>query len=423
MIYPLVKILVKFASRAYFRKVCLINIDKVPVNKPVLLLPNHPNSFLDAIVVCTYLPQPGNFLVRSDVFNTPFKRWLLRQLNNHPIYRIQEGTENVKKNEETFRLCGELFKEKRTILIFPEGLCVREKRMRKLKKGAARIALGSEEAENFSLDLQLVCVGVNYSKFGRMGGEVLVKYDEPIHVRDYKDQYRTEKAKAVNDLTQEIESRLSKLIVHVPSKDEDILFDRLYDMSTRNKSCIEKFNTSWQIASNLQKMKKEDAVKLETLKENSNVYNRALFNAGLKDNVIGSFKRRALVIDLLLLILSFPLFMAGIVFNYIPYKLSFALSTKVVKQEEFFDSVNMIAGSFVFILFHLFSTFLFGLLEPDRYLKILFFFSLPVLGVIAYWWYNLYKTTQGRLRLSKLSRSESDALKHQREVILKAVHD
>lgn len=68
-----------------------------------------------------------------------------------------------RKNDETFEKCSTMLEQNKAIIIFSEGLCIQERQLRKLKKGSARIAFGSEEKNNFNLDLMIVPVGVNFS--------------------------------------------------------------------------------------------------------------------------------------------------------------------------------------------------------------------------------------------------------------------
>ena len=92
---------------------------------------------MDAIMVGSALPRRSWFLARSDVFR---KKWLanfLSFIGVIPIYRLLEGAENLQRNDETFDKCSKMLEQKKAIIIFSEGLCIQERRLRKLKKGTA----------------------------------------------------------------------------------------------------------------------------------------------------------------------------------------------------------------------------------------------------------------------------------------------
>jgi 1-acyl-sn-glycerol-3-phosphate acyltransferase len=111
-----------------------------PDNVPVILACNHPNSFLDAVILAGHYPKPIHFLARGDVFAKQKIAFFLRQLNMIPIHRLSEGREHLKYNNETFTACIEVLKKNGTLLIFSEGICKNEWNLRPLKKGTARLA-------------------------------------------------------------------------------------------------------------------------------------------------------------------------------------------------------------------------------------------------------------------------------------------
>jgi len=144
---------------------------------PLLFAANHPNSFLDGVILTTLLENDLYSLARGDAFaNKRFRRVLLwlRQL---PVYRTSEGKENLHSNYDTFRACHEVFKKNGLVLIFSEGRCINEWHLRPLKKGTARLALSTWQQ---GIDLTIVPVGFNYNPFRNFGKNVFINFGEPI---------------------------------------------------------------------------------------------------------------------------------------------------------------------------------------------------------------------------------------------------
>ncbi|MFN8239137.1 MAG: 1-acyl-sn-glycerol-3-phosphate acyltransferase [Bacteroidales bacterium] len=131
---------------------------------------NHQNSFLDGILVGSYLTQPIHFLMRADMFRTKVARFCLRELNVSPVYRFEEGLENVHKNLDTFKSIYKVLRKNGNYVVFSEGICVQEKRLQKLRKGTGRMAFGAEEAHG--LDVHIVPVGINYTYPSKFRKEV-----------------------------------------------------------------------------------------------------------------------------------------------------------------------------------------------------------------------------------------------------------
>lgn len=146
-------------------------------NGPLLLAANHPNSFLDAIILCTLFNKPVYSLARGDAFKNKFAARLLYKLKLLPVYRVSEGTENLEENYKTFDACKEIFKQNGIVLIFSEGRCINEWHLRPLKKGTARLAISSW---NDGINLKVLPVGINYNSFKRFGKNVKLFFGENI---------------------------------------------------------------------------------------------------------------------------------------------------------------------------------------------------------------------------------------------------
>jgi 1-acyl-sn-glycerol-3-phosphate acyltransferase len=74
---PALAVVRRFAAlllRAIFR-IRLVGLEHVPANGPVLIAGNH-TGFLDGPLVMIFLPRPSAFLVKSELYDGPFRRIL-----------------------------------------------------------------------------------------------------------------------------------------------------------------------------------------------------------------------------------------------------------------------------------------------------------------------------------------------------------
>ena len=143
---------------------------------PTLLLANHPDSFLDALLIALACNRPVHFLARGDVFNRPWHRTLLRLLNMYPVYRIREGRQYVHLNRTTFQYAHEVLSNGGTLLIFIEGICLNTHALQPFKKGAGRIAIEASSLPDF----RIIPVGVAYSDFQRIGKAATLCFGEAL---------------------------------------------------------------------------------------------------------------------------------------------------------------------------------------------------------------------------------------------------
>ncbi len=181
---------------------------------PLLIASNHPNSFLDAIIVGTLFRSPVYSLARGDAFAGSFITKILRSFNMLPVYRVSEGVENLEHNYTTFDACEALFEANKIVLIFSEGKCTNEWHLRPLKKGTARLALNAWEN---NIPLKVLPLGINYSSFRFFGKNVFLNFGSIITKNDFSDCISF--GKYVKDFNERLNSQLQKLVYEVDKND------------------------------------------------------------------------------------------------------------------------------------------------------------------------------------------------------------
>lgn len=155
MLYKTLKLLFYLTTRAYYRSITIAGKNNLP-NKdtPVLFVANHPSAFMDPILLGALVKRSLYFLARGDVFKNKMVQPIFNQLQMIPVYKADMSPGQMHKNESSFENCFEHLGQNNSLLIFPEGLSKTERRLRPIKTGTARIALGAEENTILSWDLQ-----------------------------------------------------------------------------------------------------------------------------------------------------------------------------------------------------------------------------------------------------------------------------
>lgn len=190
---------------------------------PLLIASNHPNSFLDAVILSSLFKQPVHSLARGDAFTIPIYQKLLLSLNMFPVYRISEGVENLENNYDTFEKCKEIFKNNGIVLIFSEGRCINEWKLRPLKKGTARLAQSSWQD---GIPLKVLPAGINYQSFTSFGKNVQLNFGNIITEQDIpvKDGY----GKTINEFNDKLRSELESLVVEIEPTDKYIIKQKFF---------------------------------------------------------------------------------------------------------------------------------------------------------------------------------------------------
>jgi 1-acyl-sn-glycerol-3-phosphate acyltransferase len=215
MFYQIVKKIARIAIKFYCRD---IKIDKKNLLKskgPLLLAVNHPNSFLDAIILCTLFDKPVYSLARGDAFNGKLISAFLRSLKMLPVYRVSEGVENLEENYATFSACTDLFKKDGIVLIFTEGRSENEWHLRPLKKGTARLALAAWQQ---NIPLKILPIGLNYNSFFLFGKNVHINIGDYIGA-DIMKNAGGENGRQLNNITGAIQQQLQPRVYEIDSSD------------------------------------------------------------------------------------------------------------------------------------------------------------------------------------------------------------
>jgi 1-acyl-sn-glycerol-3-phosphate acyltransferase len=346
-----------FTFRVFFRRIFYSNLNKVPFEKPLIFAGNHQNSFLDGILVGAYLPQPIHFLMRADMFRNAFTRFCLHHLNVSPVYRFEEGLENVHKNMETFKEIYNKLKNNGNFIVFSEGTCVQEKRLQKLRKGTARMAFGA--AEEFGLDVYIVPVGINYTYPSRFRQEVMINFNEPFSIKELLDVYKTNPAKALILFNQKVEAGLQKEVIIIDNPQNDKLAEYLFVMA-RNDNVLPFFKWKFdsderrliekQIADKINFTDKTSKSSLESLSEKVKGYFDLLTEKGIKDENIarkldwGFFRY-------LSVILGFPVFICGYLSNLIPFLVPKLTCRILIRDLRFYSSVYIGIGTVLYLIY------------------------------------------------------------------------
>jgi len=328
-----------------FRKVYLHNMGGVLPNKPVLIAANHPTAFVDPIALCIYLKPPVYNMTRGDIFEKPWARWLLEQVNMFPVFRKRDGYTGRERNDGVFEFCQSKMLKKQTVAIYVEGEHHLDKQVKPIQKGLARIAF--ETYKNHAPeDLQVVPVGTNYIWGDRTRDELKMLVGEPIFIRDYWELYQENPAMAVNKLNARIDKALKEICYHVEDPADAELAEQMLtlvrnDFSGHLLPVVEVGNQLFllenEVLKTLNRLPKNTK---NDLKHKSTTYFEGLRQAGLTDEGLQHPAHGNGAWLLFLILTALPAALGHVVAWPVRF-LARTLTAKVVKKREFVTSVLM----------------------------------------------------------------------------------
>jgi glycerol-3-phosphate O-acyltransferase/dihydroxyacetone phosphate acyltransferase len=315
----------------FFRSVEVVGDERVPRDRPVVYVGNHPNGLIDPFLVLGFLPRHPRFLGKSTLWDNPVLRAFLKLGAVIPVYRAQDGGD-TSQNERTFRRCFEELAAGESIALFPEGISHDEPELQPLKTGAARIALGAEHAFG-PLGIQVVPFGLYFDEKTDFRSRALVEVGEPIPLDAHLAVHESDERAAARELTTEIESGLRAITLNRGSWEELQLVERAALLYAREPTAMpgrptlaEHFPLRHAMGSAYDDVHAKQPDQVEQLRARVASYDRSLDALGLRDDhVAASYPLgevlRYIMDRLPLLPLWLPVAAIGAVLNWIPYRI------------------------------------------------------------------------------------------------------
>lgn len=393
-------------NNIFYRKVIVIGRENINPDETNIFAPNHQNALMDALAVLyTHKGQPV-FLARSDIFKRRIVASILYFLKILPVYRIRDGFSSLKGNDEIFGKTIDVLNNRNGVVILPEGDHAGFRRLRQLKKGICRIAFQAEEATGYNLNLKIIPVGIEFSNYARYRQVLTVVYGKPFGISEYFSLYRENPEKALNELRTKLSDEMKKVMIHIDSIEDYEAIDELrnivnwkYSDSIKNPKIFH----DRKLIENLNLLKASDPDVFNKICTLSLHTKRRTQDLNLTYRLLAKKKHNPvwLIAGILGLIVTFPLFLMGNIFNLTFLSIP-NLQIPKIKDPQFHSSIRFglsLVLAFIFLPIYL---VLCLLIFSPWWLGILIFISLPLSGLFAWNYYLLLMRIMGGFRIRKL---------------------
>ncbi len=412
-LYTLLKAYTRFIHNTFFyKKIIVIGLENIPKDKPVLVAPNHQNALMDALAIIFAQKIQPVFLARSDIFKNPIVAKILFAIKILPVYRIRDGKDKMVLNDIIFKKATEVLEHNRQVVIFPEAKHIDKKHVRHLKKGIQRIAFMLEENNDFKAGVQVVPAGIYYSSYWNFQSELVVTFGKPINVADYEDDYKNDPLNTLIKFSKILHDKITEQVIHI----KDLKFHGEYDFlrNINKQQMLKELSLKPTTLNNLkadqETIKKADLIKnsdsegFNRLMQNLKEYSEGLKKFKLKDWVLGDKDKNSnILLRVLVLILALPVFLYGFLNNIIAYSVPVFINKKITDRQ-FESSVSYGLGVLLFPIIYILQTLIVLFVFKIWYVALIYFISLPILGLIAFKIHRFFVKTMALLRFNKMNR-------------------
>jgi len=394
--YEIIRTYVRFALWLTHKRITVTGQQFLPDGKPIIFAANHQNALMDPLAVACTNRFQTMWLARADIFKSKTASSLLKYLKLLPVYRIRDGKDNLSNNELIFAQVARLLEYKETVALFPEAAHSGRRQMLPHKKAIPRIALEAEAKNNFTLDLQIVPVGIYYDHYWAFNRSLIIEYGEPISIDKYRDEYLENPQKAMLSLRDEIYNRIVPLTLQINSDNYYQEYEDLRLMAGKTYSNTHFFSKNKHLQ--LLYAQKELVGKLEQLEiaqpeqfgeliKKSAKYFNTIREANLSDRQIEKLTNANWAIlfgKFLTALISLPVFLAGFIFNVLPFAIPRTILRRRVKDITFLSTFNFAAGLVVFPVFYLIEATVVLALTDSWLIAIAAFLIMPFAGKLAF---------------------------------------
>jgi 1-acyl-sn-glycerol-3-phosphate acyltransferase len=188
----------------YFGPIAIQGEEHLPVQGPVVLAAKHFSRW-DPMVLALVKRRPLRFMTNANQFEG-LQGWFIERLGAFPV-------ELSRPQLSSLRHTVELLQQGEPLVIFPEGGIVRDRPLRSLKPGLARLVIQAENSYPEPLIVPIVPVAICYQPAAQFRARVNIQIGSPLYTKDYRQQHDKETAQV---LTQALEAALLEQMLQLP---------------------------------------------------------------------------------------------------------------------------------------------------------------------------------------------------------------
>ena len=334
--------------RIFFRRIEVSGLEQVPPRGPVIFVLNHPSGLIDPAFMLCLAPRRVSFLAKAPLFRMPVIGFFCRAFEAIPVHRRQDAGSDPSQNRETFDATRAVLARGGAIAIFPEGTSHSDPKLRPLKTGAARIALGAAAALPGAVPIQIVPAGLYYRAKRVFRSAALLHFG----------------GGPVRELTTRIERALAAVTLQAEEGEAHALVDRAQrivsaadDVPTSPPSLTEELMLRRRLLAGYEVARMQWPERFAALASRIDRYQAALAAAGLDprqltprrfalDRVLQYVAKAVLVLLILL-----PAALVGVITHYPAYRAAGFVATGMAKgAEESLASIKVLAAMLLFPL-------------------------------------------------------------------------
>lgn len=219
--YSFLKVFVDWSVISSYRKYQVEGQENIPSDGSVIWASNHTNALMDPMVLLSTSRGRKVFVARADIFK---KKWAIKALTFlrvMPIYRIRDGINAVKHNDEAIAQATGVILDGVPFVIYPEATHRPKHSLLKLSKGIFHIAESAIAQSPDGKPVYIQPIGIEYSDYFRFRSKVLIRFGEPLNISEFIREHSDDPEPVrLLKLREILSGKLAEQIVFIPDDDD-----------------------------------------------------------------------------------------------------------------------------------------------------------------------------------------------------------
>ena len=227
----LIRFLARSITEIFFGNPRIIGREHLQVEHGGILVANHPNTFLDPLLVTAVAPGKIHYWAKSTLWKLPILGSILDRLGAIPIYRRQDSHgENKPDNRTSMSIASRKLNDGAFVLIFPEGVSEVGLSLKPLKTGAARLGFQALADGDWDNEAPIIPIGIDYAEPALFRSRVTIRIGEPVYLKEFRPVYEEDPRAAVVQATERVSEELKDLLPHLDEPELEGLVHRIHDL-------------------------------------------------------------------------------------------------------------------------------------------------------------------------------------------------
>lgn len=222
----------RILAEIFFAQIKIEGAHHLAQEKRAILVANHPNTFLDPLLITAISPGRLHYWAKSTLWRLPILGSILDRMGAIPVFRRQDVAKGTTSgdNQLSIALAARKLNAGGWLLIFPEGGSHSGLSIKPLKTGTARVAFRALQESNWQEEISIVPVGIDYLEPSIFRSDVCIRISEPIPISSYREAFDKNNKEAVLSVTDDVSTALKDALPHLENPELEALVHQIADL-------------------------------------------------------------------------------------------------------------------------------------------------------------------------------------------------